>query len=135
MKFKYPTPSNFKYLKLPTYPDCHLIGQKTIPNLKIYTCRNPKTPMKIFPFRGGTPVPILPGLEEVGKISLPTLIPISFGATNFRTKKCPKVCNAENINFFRLVRKVITPKLLEKYFLSNFVLQALIGMKTIFLTL
>ena len=64
-----------------------------------------------------------------------TLIPKSFGATNFRTKKCPKVCNAENINFFCLVRKFITPKLLEKYFFSNFVLQALIGMKTIFFTL
>ena len=31
-----------------------------------------------------------------------TLIPKSFGATNFRTKKCPKVCNAKNINFFAL---------------------------------
>ena len=31
-----------------------------------------------------------------------TLIPKTFGATNFRTKKCPKVCNAENINFFAL---------------------------------
>ena len=34
-------------------------------------------------------------------------------------------------HFFRLVRKFTTPKLLEKYFFSNFVLQALIGMKTI----
>ena len=45
-----------------------------------------------------------------------TIIPKSFNATNFRTKKCPKVSNAENINIFRLVRKFITPNLLEKYF-------------------
>ena len=31
-----------------------------------------------------------------------TLISKSFGTTNFRTKKCPKVCNTENINFFAL---------------------------------
>ena len=63
-----------------------------------------------------------------------TLIPKSFGTINFRTKKCPKVCNTENILIFSPCPKVYNAENFWKIiFFSNFVLQALIGMKTIFL--
>ena len=60
---------------------------------------------------------------------LSTLLPKSFGTTNFWTKKYQKACNAK-MQFFPLYPKVCNARTFGKILFSNFNSHNLIGIKT-----